>query len=500
MTATPSTARDDHVAPRQPSALGTRISRGLGWSLLGQGVSRAFVFAAGLALARLLAPIDFGEVAAGLTVASVALAINELGVIPALVRGVGEVRSASATAATIAFANSAAIYCAAFLVAPAVARLTNTPGSVGVIRIMALSVLVDGAIAVPLAMLYRDLRTVVQVTAEVGGMAAYAGTALALASFGLDGEAVAWGRVAGAAVTGVVIAAAGRWPARPSFDLSIARSLLTFGFPLAASTAVLESVMNVDYLIVGRELYGAALGVYLLAFNLSSWPVSVLSVAIARVSFAGYSALCDDHERLDRGFAHSVAVALSFTVPLVALLMWLASDLVALLYGPAWMAAAAPLRWLVLIGGVRVMLTMAGEVLAVTGRVGTVLWLRVVWLAALPVPLMVGAEAGGLRGVAMAHVLVGMVLVVPLFLWRLHNAGFDLAPLARSVARPLLAAMAAVLSMSVLGRLVSAPVTRIVVLGAMGAGVYALALLPANPVVRTLWRQLRGRGAVAELA
>jgi PST family polysaccharide transporter len=276
--------------------------------------------------------------------------------------------------------------------------------------------------------------------------------------------------------------------------------LLAFGFPLAASTAVLESVMNVDYLIVGRELYGAALGVYLLAFNLSSWPVSVLSVAIARVSFAGYSALGDDHARLDRGFAHSVAVALSFTVPLVALLMWLASDLVSLLYGTAWTAAAAPLRWLVFIGGVRVMLTMAGEVLAVTGRVGTVLWLRVVWLAALPVPLMLGAEAGGLRGVAMAHVLVGVGLVVPLFLWRLHKAGFDLAPLARSVVRPLLAAMAAVLSMSVPSRLMSAPAARIVVLGALGSGVYLLVLLPANPVVRALWGQLRGRGALAELA
>lgn len=475
-------------------SLGTRVSRGVGWSLGGQAVSRILVFGTGIVLARLLEPIDFGEVAAALAVTSVVMAINELGVIPALVRGVGDARAAAGTATTLALGGSCLAYLGAFLVAPWVAGLTNTPGSVGVIRVMALSVLVDGAIAVPLANLHRQLRTLPLVIAEVAGMVVYAGVALLLAAgFGIDGDAVALGRLAGSVVTGVLIAAAGRWSVSPGFDRAVARRLLSYGLPLAGSAAVFEAVLNVDYLMVGRELYGAALGMYLLAFNLSSWPVSIISAAIGRVSFAGYAALQGDAQRLERGFRHSVAVAVSATVPLVLIMMWLADELVHVIYGTAWAAAAPPLRWLLVLGGLRVLLAMVGEVLAVVGRVGSVLLLRLVWLIALPFSLMFGAESAGLRGVGMAHVAVILLLVAPLFAMQLESAGFALAPLGAVMVRPVAAGAVGAMAMWAVGHFVSGAVARLIVLASVGTLAYGAVLLPANPVMVRLWAQLRGR-------
>ena len=48
--------------------------------------------------------------------------------------------------------------------------------------------------------------------------------------------------------------------------------------------------MNADYLVVGKTLGAVALGVYLLAFNLSTWPVSAVMVSIGRVAFPAFRA------------------------------------------------------------------------------------------------------------------------------------------------------------------------------------------------------------------
>ena len=493
---TASSPADQDPRTEQPSSgLGTRVSRGLGWSLLGQAVSRVGVFTSGIVLARLLAPIDMGEVAAALLVSNVVLAINELGVIPAIVRWTGDVRTATATAATIAAVNSFAMYVVAFTIAPLIASATNTPGSVGVIRIMSLSVLVDGVIAVPLAMLYRQLRTVPQVLAEVAGMAVYVLSSIGLASRGIDANAIAWGRVLGAVTTGGLIVAVSWWPARPAFDLRVARELLRFGLPLAASTAVFEAVMSIDYLIVGRELAGVALGVYLLAFNLSSWPVSILSVAISRVSFAGYSSLLEDPVRLVRGFAHSMAVALSCTVPMVLVLTVVSPELVEVIYGNKWAASVAPLRWLLVVGGLRVLLQLVGEVIAVLGRPMAVLRLRFIWLLVLPFFLDFGAENAGLRGVGIAHVAVASIVIVPLFIRELRISGIPLDSLTPIVRRLALAALVALGAMQAFSPLVESALLRLFVLAPLGGLAYAAVLIPRNMVVTTVWAQLRGSSA-----
>lgn len=477
-----------------PSAdLGQRVSRGLGWSLLGQMLARLGTFASGIILARLLAPIDFGEVAAALVVVNVLLCINELGVIPAIVRWRGDIELATATATTIALVTSLFMYGVAFCIAPAVAHLTLTPGSTWVIRIMALTVLVDGVVAIPLALLYRGLRTVPLVTGEVVGMVAFVAVAAWLATRGVDAEAVAWGRVVGAVVTAGILISVSRWPSWPHFDRRVARQLVRYGLPLAVSATLFEGVMNVDYLIVGRELAGASLGVYLLAFNLSTWPVSIVSRAMSRVSFAGYSAVRHDRDRLVRGFIHSIAVALSVIVPLVLILAVLAPAVVSVVYGSAWGDAAAPTRWLLVLGGLRVLLLLAIEVIAVVGRTMSVLLITLVWLLALPLVLDYGAEHGGLSGAGMAHVAVALGVAVPLFALELRRIGVPLLELARVAVRPALAAAGALVVMLGVEQFVGASLTRAASMAMAGGVVYVALLVPGNDMVSHTWAQLRGQ-------
>lgn len=74
-------------------------------------------------------------------------------------------------------------------------------------------------------------------------------------------------------------------------------------------------MVNVDYLIVGRLLGSVELGLYLLAFNLSSWPVSMFSVSIARVSVAGFARLAGDPPALAAAFVRSTGLLMALGCP-----------------------------------------------------------------------------------------------------------------------------------------------------------------------------------------
>ena len=67
---------------------------------------------------------------------------------------------------------------------------------------------------------------------------------------------------------------------RPGLTRSALSVIFRFGIPLAGANFVNYILLNVDYVFVGHLLGAAALGVYMLAFTVASWPYSVLGAVI----------------------------------------------------------------------------------------------------------------------------------------------------------------------------------------------------------------------------
>ena len=274
-------------------------------------------------------------------------------------------------------------------------------------RVVALVLLIDGATAAHQAMLVRTFRNDRLVLAELTGFLVGTPVTVALAFAGAGPWSIVIGRVVGAVAIGAQVVRYAPFSIRPAFDRALASQLVRFGAPLALSAFIAQAVLNVDYLIVGRELGSVALGVYLLAFNLSSWPASLVSTAIARVAFAGFSRLVEDRTRLVVAFPRSIGVAVSVLVPLVVLLAVLGPEVITFVYGERWLEAATPLRFLVVLGGMRVLIDLFVDLSIADGRPNVALAIRSIWLAALVPAIAVGAAADDLRGVGIAHLVVG---------------------------------------------------------------------------------------------
>ena len=64
-------------------------------------------------------------------------------------------------------------------------------------------------------------------------------------------------------------------------------------------------------------------------------------------------------------------------------------------------------------------------------------------MALLPA-LLIGAHLDGIRGAAIAHVIVAVLVTVPLFLTTLHRARIDLGAVGRRLVRPALGVLAVI--------------------------------------------------------
>jgi PST family polysaccharide transporter len=432
----------------------------------------------GIVLARLLSPEDYGVFAVALVALNALLSMNELGVSLAVVRWPGDVRRIAPTVTTVSVAASSALYVACFVAAPRLAAALGAPGAAGVLRLLCVHVVVDAVTAVPVGLLTREFRQERRMVADLSGFAASTGVTLLLATGGFGPWSLAWGRLAGSALSAVLFLRLSPERLRLGFDRRQAGELLRFGLPLAGSSLLVFAMLNLDYIVVGRLLGPAQLGLYLLAFNLSSWPVNMFSLAVRRVSLAGFSRLLDDAVALRSAFVRAFSLVLAATAPVCALLAGFALPLIRFVYGARWGQAAAALSFLAVLAALRVVLELAYDLLVALGRSRTILWLQAVWVAALAPALAAGAELGGIRGVGAGHVVVGFVVVAPGFLLVLRRAGIDPGELARGCARPLLGTLFVVATAAVVRRVVPGDLWQLAVGGTVALMGYAAVVWP----------------------
>jgi PST family polysaccharide transporter len=482
--------RDTVTSAPQEDGLHGRAGRALGWSFANTALSRLSTLAIGIVLARILGPAEFGTYAVALVVLLALLSVNELGVSLAIVRWPGDPKEIAPTVATLSVAGSVLVYVVCAALAPALAGLVGDPDAVPVIRLLGLGAVISGVVATPAAMLQRELRQRRKMVIDQVGAWVSALTSLYCALSGLGAVSLAVGHLAGTLVGAVLFIAAAPGAVRLGFDRVHARALLRFGLPLASASAVVFAVGNVDRLVVGAVLGPVPLGVYVLAANLSVWPVSVLSQPVRAVAPALLARLQHDPVAMRSTFTTWTGLLAAVALPTCALLAGSADFLVPLVYGSAWSEAATVLPWLAVAAALRILFELAYDQLVVLGRTRDVLVAQVAWLVAAVPATIVGAHVAGLTGTAAAQLVVTVLVVLPVYLVSLRLAGFAVGGLAARVAPAVVVSAGA----AVVGWMATVHVADGWVAVSCGAASAAAAVLVLLFRDRDSLRSLRGPG------
>jgi O-antigen/teichoic acid export membrane protein len=481
----PDTETGDRAEPTGPASLGGKVRIAARWSLINTMVMRLGNFATGIVLARFaLGPAAWGVYGIAQTVLLVLLSANELGVGLAIVRWDGDARRFAPTVLTLGTLSSGLLYVALFAAAPTVAGLLGSPDAAGVLRVMCLCLVLDGMAQVPAGFLTREFAQGKRMIIDALNFVLSTAVTLLLAFAGWGAMSFAWGAVAGnvAALIGCALAAPGTL--RFGWDPQQARELLRFGLPLAGASVLALAVVNVDTMVVGSTLGKVSLGFYVLAFNMSGWPVRIISEAARRVSFAGFSRLAGSPQALAQGFSRALGVLVTGTVPLCVLLASFAGPVVEIVYGSRWLPAAKALPWLMALGLVRIGGELAYDCLVAIGKRRSLFLVQGLWLAALVPVLVVAARTHGIVGVSAGHVLVACCIVVPAFLFALNRAGISAASIARACAWPFLGgAVMAAITFGI-GRHVGDSRLALLATGTAALACYVVCVLPSRGFLR----------------
>lgn len=408
----------DDAAPAP--TLASRVVRGALWGGASTILLRLGNIVIMAVVVRLVTPEDFGVFAVAVTVYTVIVAAGSLGLPTVMTRADTDPDAIGPTLRTLALVGCVVTAVVLFAAAGPVARALDAPDARDAIKVMSLAIVLVGAYAVPGALLARDLRQDRIFFANAIAFLPANALLVALAFRGNGALAFAWSRVLGQLIAGMVMTYYAAQPYRFGFSRPQARFVLAAGIPMAGNDLLISFLINVDYVFVAGMLGTYQLGLYVLAFNVANWSTWVLGAVVAAVGVATFSraATTGELETWVRRGHQSVAF---LAWPACALSAASAGPLVRTIYGSQWGESATVLVVLAPYAVLLAHVLVFGQVLNGTGHGRAYLGIQLVWLVALVPAVWLGATLGGTTGVAIAHVALMVLLVLPLHLHTLRR-------------------------------------------------------------------------------
>ncbi|PRZ42497.1 PST family polysaccharide transporter [Antricoccus suffuscus] len=483
--------------------LAAGVRRGLGWGSISAITLRMGSLVLGIVLARLLSPAEFGVYAVALTVQSVLMTLADLGMSVDLVRAKDPERRAP-TVATLSLLAGIVLALTMSLTSVPVATMFGSASAAPIIIVLSLTLVMGGAGVVPFAKLQREFKQKQLFATSAADFIVGTAVTVGLVVVGLGPMSLAVGRIAAQGVATTLQFVLAKVRPRFGFDREIARPALRFGLPLAAANLLSWALLNIDNVVIARVAGETALGFYVLAFNISSWPMTVIGQTVRGVSLAAFSRLAERRETAsaarggpqetaerDKDLAFGVAVTWAAAVPAGALLVALAYSVVDLLYGHRWAPSAAVLAALGVFGASRVLFDLIATYLMARGASGPVLWVQILWICALTPAMIVGTHLFGIVGGGWAHVVVGVAVIFPAYLLVLHRRGTDIGALLGALWPPILAAVPAAFVAYFVASKFDAAFLQLIVAGPVGLALYVGILVPWLLRLRSRWVRSR---------
>ena len=400
-------------------ALDRWFVRGLAWSAVSKGGTQLLSWASTLVVARLLTPDDYGLVAmAGVYLGLVSL-LSEFGLGAAVVifRDLSEEQMGQLNGLSLLFGLGS--FLASCALAVPLGNFFRASQLSLVVVALSSTFLITAFKIVPHGLLSRDMRFKTLALIDMTQALVLAVAMIVFAVAGLRYWTLVLGGVLGALTS--TLATVKVRPARFAWPrLKPLRQAIALSSHVIASRLAWYASSNADFLVAGRFLGKAALGLYQFGWTLANIPVDKATALAVQVSAPLVSAVQAELFALRRYLLRITEGIALVTFPVTIGLALVAQDFVLLALGPKWEGAIAPLRLLAGYAAFRSIVPLLPLVLVSIKDSKFVMWNSVFSAIVMPVSFYVAASRWGTVGLGMAWVLIYPLIAAPVF-WRVFQ-------------------------------------------------------------------------------
>jgi O-antigen/teichoic acid export membrane protein len=318
------------------NSLKSKAIIGTSWSLIDNIASSGITFLAGLVLARLLSPHDFGLLGMITVFIAVSNSLIDSGFGQALIRKT-DIKPIDYN--TVFYFNVVVgifLYIALFAAAPAISIFFHEPKLILITRVTG-TVLIINSVSIIQRTLFTkqiDFRTQTKVSLISSLVSGIIGIGLALKGFGVWSLIVQ--QLSRQLLSSVFLWVYCSWVPKLEYSFKSFKELFGFGSKLLISGLIDTIYRNIYYLVIGKYYSASELGQYTRAEQFNSIFSSNLTSVVQRVSYPVLSSIHGNDSRLKEAYRKVIKSTMLVSFALMLGLAAIAKSLILILIGEKW--------------------------------------------------------------------------------------------------------------------------------------------------------------------
>jgi teichuronic acid exporter len=318
------------------NSLRSRTFNALFWSFIWAISQQGVRFAAGIILARILFPDQFGLIGMLLVFMTVAQSFIDSGFGAALTQKINitklEICSIFYFNIFVGFVSSG-ILC---LVAPLIAAFYSQPILTNLTRVLSFSIFINSFGLIQSVLFTKQLNfksqtLIALITAILSGAI---GIVLAINGFGVWSLAIQ--QLSSSLIGTICLWIFSSWRPNIIFSFNSLKGMLSFGFRIFFAGLLTTVFDNIYTLVIGKLFSTSDLGLYARAKNFQELPSNTLSSFIVRVAFPVFSSIQDSPTKLKDVVKKALSMLVLVNFPMMIGLALIAHPLVLVLLTEKW--------------------------------------------------------------------------------------------------------------------------------------------------------------------
>lgn len=400
-----------------------QVAKSISWMSGFRIFTRILSFGKTAVLARVLTPAQFGIFGIASLVLELLEMLTETGINIFLIQQKDNIDEYINSAWVVSILRGVFISLLLFVSSPYIASFFNTPDAVSILHFISVIPLIRGFINPSIVKFQKDLQFNKEFWFRSSLFFVDALVAIIVALVTHSVYSLVWGMLAGAILefilSFILIKPTPKFQLQKGYFGKIFHS----GKWVTAYGVFNYIAQQGDNIMVGRLLGASSLGIYQMAYKISTLPISEVTDVVSKVTFPVYSKINEDKRRLKNAFIKSTTVIASVTIVMGIILFLFPETAISILLGDKWLTAVPVVQILAVYGVLRAISGSASSLFLGVGKQQYVTMMTFFRFVGLAITIYPFIQMYGMVGAGYSA-LLSVIIEIPIiiyYVWKIFK-------------------------------------------------------------------------------